>query len=234
MIDFLRSLDKKEVIFWTSILVLCSLKVTVGDASFFKTIVGTPDPGHIAPEVVDWAKWNYHFFATFILFAVIPFIIGKTVLKRKSSEIGVTLGNWKFGLPALIILCLAASFPTYLSSKNPEHLAFYPLTTLATESPKLFVLWSLSYLPHYIGWEVFFRGYIGFESEKRYGIIPAIAIPTVLTTLMHIGKPSGELWGALVGGILMSLLTFRTRSVLWVILFHWFLGILNSYFCGTV
>ena len=225
----LKNLDKKELIFWGSILLLSTLKITVGDVAFFEKIFTLTESSQAQ---INWCKWSYHFFATFILFAVIPAVVVKIVFKKSLKDIGVTLGDWKFGLSAFVILCVVAAYPVYNSSFNEEHLAFYPLTTLATKTPLLFFLWSLTYLPHYIGWELFFRGYIGFESKSRYGTVVAIAIPTLLTTLMHIGKPSGELWGALIMGVIMGAITLRSKSILWILLFHWYLGILNSYFCG--
>lgn len=232
----MKTLNRNELIFWGSILLLCTLKITVGDVSFFENSIlpfGTNETETEPASIYNWIKWSYHFFATFILFAVVPVVIVKTVLKKSLKDIGVCLGDWKFGFSAFVVLCLVAAYPVYNSSLNEEHLQFYPLTTLATKTPLLFLLWSLTYLPHYIGWELFFRGYIGFESKSRYGIAVAIAIPTLLTTLMHIGKPSGELWGALVMGVIMGAITLRARSILWILLFHWYLGILNSYFCGT-
>ncbi|MBL4623903.1 MAG: CPBP family intramembrane metalloprotease [Flavobacteriales bacterium] len=227
----LKNIDRKELIFWGSILLLCTLKVTVGDVSFFDNLFYTNGPGPEEPYY-NWERWAYHFFSTFVLFAIVPVVLIKTVFKKSVKGIGVSIGDWKFGLPAFLILCAVSFYPVYNSSFNEEHLAFYPLTELATQSPKLFLLWCLTYLPHYLGWELFFRGYVGFESKSRYGIVAGIAIPTLLTTLMHIGKPSGELWGALVMGIIMSVITFRSKSILWILLFHWYLGILNSYFCG--
>ncbi|MBL4653489.1 MAG: CPBP family intramembrane metalloprotease [Flavobacteriales bacterium] len=233
----LKDLDKKELIFWGSILLLCTLKITVGDVSFYDKLflvrISSTEASDSILGVYNWERWSYHFFSTFVLFAVIPAIIVKTVLKKSLKDVGICLGDWKFGLSAFIILCIVAAYPVYNSSFSEEHMAFYPLTTLATKTPLLFFLWSLTYLPHYIGWELFFRGYIGFESKSRYGTVVATAIPTLLTTLMHIGKPSGELWGALILGIIMSAITFRSRSILWILLFHWYLGILNSYFCGV-
>ncbi len=221
--------DRKVVILWSSIILLITLKIYEGDQHFF-----VKHWGHLWEQgpLLDWMKWLYHHLASLLLFAIIPILIIKGFFKESVKEYGVQLGDWKFGLKATLITFIIMPFPVYLSSQNPEHLEFYPLTTMATESPKLFLLWGLTYLPHYIGWELFFRGYIGFGVKKYNGAFAAIAVQTLLTTLMHIGKPEGETWGAVVGGIYLGLLTFRTRSVLWAILFHFYLGMLNSYFCG--
>lgn len=222
-------LEKKLAIFWLSVPVLLILKIYQGDQSFFNTHLS-----HLAPNEnwLDWYKWTYHFFATFFLLGIIPIGIIKVLFNQSLSTYGVQLGDWKFGLKATLIAFLVLVVPVYFSSLDPEHLSFYPLTSLATKSTSHFLAWSMCYLPHYIGWELFFRGYIGFETKNRFGTLTGIMIPTVLTTIMHIGKPAGETWGALFGGIYLSLLTFRTNSILYALLFHWYLGILNSYFCG--
>ena len=130
-------------------------------------------------------------------------------------------------------MCLVATYPVYLASQQAEHLAFYPLSALATTSFCMFTLWGVLYLPHYIGWEFFFRGFIGFGLKKYHGWLVAITVQTTITTLLHIGKPTGELCGAAVGGILFGLIAYRTRSVLYPILIHWYLGLINTYFCGS-
>ena len=48
---------------------------------------------------------------------------------------------------------------------------------------------------------------------------------------MHIGKPQGETWGTVFGGVYLGLLTIRTGSVWYAVLFHLYIGLLNSYFC---
>ena len=97
---------------------------------------------------------------------------------------------------------------------------------------RLFALWGLSYLPHYIGLEFFLRGFMGFELKKRYGLLIAIMVPVIIATLLHIGKPQGETWGAAVGAIIFSLISFRTRSVVWSTIMHFYLGMLNTYICS--
>lgn len=219
------------VVFWSSLVLLVALKITLGDASFFAKFI-TPAIAAADTELLAWYKWLYHFIATFILFAVIPVVIIRTVFKEPLSGYGICLGDWKFGMVASLAAFVVLSLPLWLSANNAEHLSYYPLTMLAIESPQLFGLWALSYLPHYIGWEIFFRGYIGLGAKKQYGAFSAILLQVLVSTLMHIGKPGGETFGAIVGGIYLGLLTYRTRSILWAIIFHWYLGLMNTYFCG--
>lgn len=227
----LHKVNRNLTILWISIIVLIVLKIHQGDQSFFIKHFGY----HFEEgPLLDWYKWLYHHLATFLLFAVIPILLIKTVFRERLKDYGLQLGDWKFGLKATLIAFIILPLPAYLTSQNPNHLEFYPLTKLATASTGLFALWGLTYLPHYIGWEFFFRGYIGFGLKKHHGAFQAIMVQTLITTLMHTGKPEGETWGTVFIGIYLGLLTYRTGSVLWAVVFHLYAGLLNSYFCGIV
>ena len=41
---------------------------------------------------------------------------------------------------------------------------------------------------------------------------------------MHLLKPETEVISTVLGGLLFGLLAWRTRSVLWVWLIHWFMS----------
>jgi membrane protease YdiL (CAAX protease family) len=162
-------------------------------------------------------------------------ILIKTKFKQSLSDFGLGLGDWKFGLTVIGVTTILSPFLVYQSAQSIEHLTFYrnefPLL-ITSNSPTLFAAWCLTLLPHYIGYEFFYRGYILFGLEKRIGSYGAILFQTTLTILMHIGKPMGETWGAAIGGILMGLLVLRTRSIWYVVIFHWLLGVFNAYFCA--
>ena len=58
-----------------------------------------------------------------------------------------------------------------------------------------------------------------------------VTILYVLSTVMHIGKPEGETMAAIVAGLVFGLVAMRTRSVLYVILLHWYVGLMTDLFC---
>lgn len=224
--------NRKQAVIWVSILILMTVKIYEGDQSFFVEHFGN---NFEDAQLLNWAKWGWHHGASLLLFFLVPLVLIKTAFKEKWSSYGLGMGDWKFGLTATLVAFVVMPFLVYNSSLNPEHKLFYssefPLQ-LATSSAAYFGLWAFTYLPHYIGWEFFFRGYIGFGMKKHYGAFMAIMLQTVLTTLMHIGKPEGETWGAAVGGIYLGLLTYRSKSVWYAVLFHWYLGLLNTWFCS--
>ena len=119
----------------------------------------------------------------------------------------------------------------YLNSLNPEFQAEYPLTKLAGLSVGTFVLWELCRAVYYVAWEFFFRGYMLFGLERRLGAFTAIAIQTMASTVIHIGKPEGEMLAAIVAGVLFGVLALRTRSVLYPLVLHWFAGFFTDLFC---
>ncbi len=221
--------QRKIVLLWSSIILFLTLKITFGDANYFENHF-LQYFAHI--EFHAWYKWIYHHLSSLLMFAIVPMIFINYFLKENWNEYGIGIGDWKFGLKATIIAFLILPLPLYISSHNPEHLQTYPLVKLDVHSPSEIFWWTLFMLPHYIGWEFFFRGFIGFGMKKHYGGFLAIMLQTILTTLEHIGKPTGEIIGAIPAGIYLGLLTYRTNSIWWAVLFHWYLGVVNSYFCS--
>lgn len=225
----LRDPDRKWIWLLSASLILMTLHMYEGNEKFFLKHFSS---GMEEGPLLDWYKFLYKHTASLILFFIIPAILIKTVFCQQLSDFGLTPGDWKFGLPVTLVACLVLTPMVYVSSRNPEFRELYPLTTLANESPKLFLLWGLTYLPHYIGWEFLFRGFLGLGMKEKVGSFAAILIPTAFTVLLHLGKPEGETWSTIPAGIFLGLLTFRTRSVMWAILFHFYAGMANTFFAG--
>ncbi len=71
-----------------------------------------------------------------------------------------------------------------------------------------------------------------FGLRDRFGDFGAVAVQTFPSVLLHIGKPAGELWASVVAGFLFGAWALRTRSVVYVLAFHYALGVLNDVFCA--
>lgn len=226
--------NRKALILWLVAAVCLLLKMYEGDYTFFvKHFSGNIE----SAEWQKWMKWLWHHGASLVLFALVPIVVVRLAFKEKLSEYGLTLGDWRFGLKATLAAFIILPLPLYFSAQNPEHAGWYleqfPYA-LMQQGPLWVGLWALTYLPHYVGWEFFFRGFLQFGIKKHYGVAAAILVPAILTVLMHIGKPEGESWGALVGGIYLGLLALRTRSIVYPLLFHWYSGMLNTIFVGII
>ncbi|MFB6257122.1 MAG: lysostaphin resistance A-like protein [Flavobacteriales bacterium] len=209
-------------------MILSSVKILWGDQGFFLKLF---EDRFTDPEKAIWWGWTYDFLATFLLFACIPFSIQQRAQKHIPS-IGSGVGDYRFGLKATGIAFLILPLAVWAGAQGPTHLAMYPLSSLATSSLSAFLLWNLLHLFHYIGWEAFYRGFIGLGMRPLLGSFGALSLQVLSTTLMHIDKPMGETVGAFVGGIYLGLLTYRTGSIWYAVLFHAYLGALNTYFCA--
>ena len=192
---------------------------------------------HFAPpeaERSEWWEWYAHlweFGVMLLVMGVLPAMVSRRVLHQGLHAHGVRLGDWRFGLKTLLVVTPILVPVLYVNSLSPEFQAEYPLTKLAGLSAGTFVLWELSRFVYYVAWEYFFRGFMLFGLRKRFGDFAAIAIQTVPSTIIHIGKPEGEMLAAIVAGVLFGALAIRTRSILWPLLIHFIVGGLVDGFC---
>jgi membrane protease YdiL (CAAX protease family) len=178
----------------------------------------------------DWTGATYSFFTGLFLFGLLPILIIKFVFHEPLSSYGVQLGDWKFGLLALAVMAPVMIALTYPSATDPRFLAEYPLFKGAGSSAGIFATHSLLYLTYYLGYEMLMRGFIQFGLRERLGDWNAILVQTAISSLFHIGKPDGEIFSSILGGLIWGIVVFRSRSLLYVILVHWLLGVSLDFF----
>jgi membrane protease YdiL (CAAX protease family) len=178
----------------------------------------------------DWTGAVFSFLTGLLLFGIVPFLVIKFIFKEKLSDYGVQIGDWKFGLMAAAVMAPVMIALTYPSAKDPQFLAEYPLFKGAGSSASAFLQHSLLYLFYYIGYELFMRGFIQFGLRKQFGDWYAILIQTAISCIFHIGKPDGEIYSSILGGLIWGIVVFRSRSLFYVLLVHWLLGISLDYF----
>jgi len=164
-----------------------------------------------------------------LLFFVVPSCIIRFLFKESLSAYGVQFGDWKFGLKSFLILAPIFALASYSSLNNPDFVAEYPLFKGAAASPAAFITHALTYLFFYIGWEMYFRGFVQFGLRPAFGDWYAILVQTAISCILHIGKPAGEIYGSIIGALVWGILAFRTRSIFFVILLHWLLGIVLDF-----
>ena len=102
----------------------------------------------------------------------------------------------------------------------------------SAQTLKLRILETTDLHMNLIGWEFFFRSFIGIGMRDRFGTAGATFIQVILTTARHLGKPEGETWSTIFAGIFLGLLTYRTRSFWYAVLFHFYMGMANTAFAG--
>ena len=186
--------------------------------SIFHTACGTDFKNCLPAHI-------YFFLCSVLLLMLLPFVLIKYFLKEKISDYGLKKGDFKFGMTSFLILAPLIALVLLLpSSRMPEFRAEYPLFALAGKAFSLVLLYELLYGLYYISWEFFFRGYLLFGLKDIFGEWNAIMIQTLPSVLMHIGKPVGETLASVAAGILFGKLALRGKSIYYVFLLHWFIG----------
>jgi membrane protease YdiL (CAAX protease family) len=215
----------------TIILLLAPLLITTwkyfGTPAFYAAHLASSwvwrnDPG--------WTGAAYSFFSALILFGLIPFLVIRFVFRERPSVYGVQIGDWRFGLLAAAIMAPVMIALSYPAARDPQFLAEYPLFKGAGASAASFLPYALLYLVYYSGYEMLMRGFIQFGLRQKFGDGYAILIQTAISCLFHLGKPAGEIYSSVLGGLLWGVVVFRSRSLFYVLLVHWLLGVSLDYF----
>lgn len=225
--EIFASVRRAEWWFWGITLLAMVLFLYPADESFFIR--------HFAVQV-SVAEAQYQGYLWHHLMVLLVFLLPLLMMPRLGiAPRGVSLfqpGDWRWGWRWTLLACAVVTLPTWISSGDPQFQAEYPLSMHAFSSPTLLALFLLSYVLYYIGWEAFFRGFIGYGLiGLGYAPFLALMVQVALSTIIHIGKPQMELIGAIPGGILMGVLAYRSRSLLWPLLFHIYVGFINTAFC---
>jgi len=175
----------------------------------------------------DAAAAIYSFGLCFLLLGIVPVLIVKRLFRESLADYGVQLGNRARTVRTFLMLAPVFVLIAYLSSRDVSVLTEYPVNKIAG---KMFGLHACTYALFYLGWEFHFRGFLQFGLQGRTGLVNAILIQVMASSLLHIGKPPLETFAAIGGGILWGVIAYRTRSLLSGLLQHLLLGIALDYF----
>jgi membrane protease YdiL (CAAX protease family) len=184
------------------------------------------------PSFGSFGASIYMFLSFFLLMGIIPLLIILFVFKEPLRDYGITFGDWQKGLPlALLLTILIAILLLLPSSQTPDFRSTYPFDKSAGDSIFSFIRFELLRgLIFYTAWEFFFRGFMLFGLRKYVGDWLAICIQTVPSCLWHIGLPIGEIVSSILAGVLFGIIAIRTKSIFWVFLLHYFIGLFLDFF----
>jgi len=180
----------------------------------------------------DYRAFLLYFAAFFALFLAVPVLIILLAApdpRAFLAAVGLTAGRAGRGL-----LITAASVPVALlaavfGSRDPAMKGQYPFSKEACASLKSFILYETSYLFfYYLPWEFLFRGILFFPLVATAGLIPALTVQTIISTVYHFGHPDTEILAALGGGLIFGLIAYTTGSFLYTVVIHAVVGIGND------
>lgn len=181
----------------------------------------------------------YWFLSCFTMLGVVPLVTGlwaspapKPSIRERLVEMGVGLGDVRFGLTWTLRLYAVMLPVIFIASRSATFSQYYPLNSLigaqaitALSDKGLpgfwpwFIAYELLYAVYFIGWEFFFRGFLTLGVHKRLGF-DAVLLANIPFVLMHAGKPFLEGLGSLIAGIALGLFAIRARSFWYCWLLH--------------
>jgi membrane protease YdiL (CAAX protease family) len=150
------------------------------------------------------------------LYLLLPLALIVIGFRKPVRQFGFTLGDWKAGLlitgAAVLIM---APILWLIGRSDPSMRSYY-----AWQATRFLPLMTALDL---IGWEFFFRGFILFGYERKFGV-HALWLQAVPFALAHISKPAVETLSTIFGGFAFGWVAWRTRSFVYPFLIHWFVA----------
>ncbi len=175
-----------------------------------------------------------YFLAFFSLLLVLPVVIILFATNRPLAALSSF--GWTFGRARLGAVLTLAGLPLavlggFIGSRDPALRKMYPLAKAACADARTFAGYELSYLVlYYLPWEWVFRGVLFLPLVPAIGLIPALALQTAVSTLLHIGHPDAEVFGAAGAGLAFGLVAYFAGSFLYPLVLHAATGIATDTF----
>jgi len=170
-----------------------------------------------------------YFAAFFTLLLAVPCVT--TVLAAGRPQDLMASFGWTFGRAGLGAVLILAGLPVavlagFIGSRDPAMRRIDPFAKAACADTRTFAGYELSYLVlYYLPWEFVFRGVLFLPLVPVIGLIPALAVQTVISTLLHIGHPDPEVFAAAGAGLAFGLIAYFTGSFVAPLVLHAATGI---------
>jgi membrane protease YdiL (CAAX protease family) len=182
----------------------------------------------------ELAAVRRYFLAFFVLLLAAPCLL--TLFSSPGPGAALASFGWTFGRAGLGFALAAVGLPLAIlagsvGSRDPEMRKMYPLAKAACAGARTFAGYELSYLfLYYLPWEFVFRGVLFLPLVPAIGLVPALAVQTAISTLLHIGHPDTEVFAAAGAGLVFGLIAWATGSFLYTFILHAATGIATDTF----
>jgi membrane protease YdiL (CAAX protease family) len=147
-------------------------------------------------------------------YALIPALIIKCVFRERIADYGLNfrgiLGSSWVYLAMFVFMAGPLVFVSHTEAFRAKY-PFYHLQSGEPFWPRLWI-WEMAYVCQFIALEFFFRGFMVHGMRQRLGVYAIFAM-TVPYCMIHFGKPMAETFGAIGAGIVLGLMSLKTRSI---------------------
>ena len=154
----------------------------------------------------------------FVLEVLVPLVLIVLVWRERPQRYGLILGDWRLGLPVVLVGIAVMAVVIWYAGRLPEFREYYSALSDKRMGWRLVIDAGIDIF----AWEFFFRGWLLWTFGRKFGT-SAIWIQMVPFALMHVWKPELEQLSTIVGGVFFGILAWRTKSMVWGWLLHWFM-----------
>ena len=210
------SMDTKVIIVFLSVAVFQTISWYFTSRTFFRINLFN---NFSSSQYVDLYGYIYWFIGDFFSLFILPLLVILLVLKGKPKSFGLQLGDYKVGLKISFYFMIIMLVITWIASASSSFVETYPLLQRTKTSWGLFFLFEAGMLLYLFAWEFIWRGFMLFGLEEKFGYY-AVLIQMIPFVILHNGKPFPETFSAILGGIALGILAFRTRSFLYCVIVH--------------
>ena len=222
----LAELDRQTVVVLVLASVLGMWKFTFGSPEFFATELAS------AFGIGEGEIWNYAYLciAQGIMGFVIPVLILVFVFHRRPGNIGLGLGDVRFGVVVILIYIPIATIGCWFLSGLDSFQTMYPMFKGAADGWGSFIVYELLFLIYWIGWEYLWRGFLLFGTAHTFGRW-SIIIQMLPFAALHAWKPMPEAYLSIVGALILGAIVWRCRSFWIAIPLHAYQMFMMDLFC---
>jgi CAAX protease family protein len=215
-VDLSKSLDRKVVIVFVSVAILQTVSWYYTSRIFFRIYIF--HSFQFNPNVYLY-EYLYWFLGDFFTFFILPAFVVKFVIKDKLKNFGLTIGDSRAGFKiSFVFLFIMIPF-VWIFSSFPSFVRTYPQLAGARDNWNVFLIFESGLLFYLFAWEFIWRGFMLFGLKDKFGYY-AILIQMIPFLILHNGKPAAETFGAIIAGVALGVLAWRTRSIFYCIITH--------------
>ncbi len=161
----------------------------------------------------------------FVLLFCVPSLVIKFAFKRRLSEFGLQWGDARLWGKYFLGFMLVVLPAVLISARFQSFQGYYSYHQWAAQSVGAFLLFAAGWLVYFFAWEFFFRGFMLFGLAPSLGTF-AIFVQMVPFAMMHFNKPEMESYAAIVAGIALGVMAYRSKSCVGCWLLHWVIAVL--------
>ena len=228
---YLHGWERQATLILLASALLLTLHRAYSRTRFFRMHFATFFENLPLPESHPYYYW---FLTTGLTLFCLPALVAKYGTPARLRDYGCRLGNQKLGWSVTGAAWLVM-IPVVIGAVliYPPFREKYPLCKAVDANWQAFLLYQLAYGVYMFSWEFFFRGFMLFGLERRFGNY-TILIQTIPFAVLHYSKPMPEAIGSIFAGVLLGVLALETRSFLYGAAIHWLVAMTMDVVAVTV